>query len=121
MRWKRKKYRMKQVIAASLLVLFALFYADITMFQHTHIINGITIVHSHFHTKAHEQTPTGGHTETEITFIAIASLFQTFEDVLIHFDTTLFLIFCGIVLVYVETEDTKDIPHLSFLRAPPTY
>ena len=120
MRGKQKKYRMKQVITASLLVLFVLFYADITMFEHTHIINGITIVHSHFHTKAHEKTPTGGHTETEITFIAITSLFQTFEDILTHFDTTLFLIFCGVVLVSVETKTTKSVPHFSFLRAPPT-
>jgi len=119
MRWKQKKYRPKQVIAAFLLVIFALFYTDITMFQHTHVINGITIVHSHFHTSSHEKTPTGGHTATEITFIAINSLFQTYEDVLTHFDTTLFLVFCRFILMDVEAKNTKENFCFSFLRAPP--
>jgi len=121
MRCERKKYRIKQILATSLLVLFALFYTDITMFEHTHIINGITIVHSHFYGSNHTKTPTGGHTETEVTFITINSLFQSFEDILIHFDTTLFLIFFGLVLTYVETKDIKRVTHFSFLRAPPAY
>ena len=120
MRRKQKKYRFGQLIATFLLALFVLFYTGITMFQHTHVINGATIVHSHFHANAHEKTPTGGHTETRITFIAINSLFQTFEDVLTHIDTTLFLVFCSVILIFVEAKNTTGNPHFSFLRAPPS-
>ena len=119
MKWGQKKYHIRQIISTFLLVLFVTYYVDITFFEHTHIINGVTIVHSHFHNSAHEKTPTGGHTTTEITLIAINSLFQSFENFLTKFDTSLFLVLCGIILVHVETKDIKSTSDLSFLRAPP--
>jgi hypothetical protein len=48
---------------------------DITFFQHSHIINGVTIVHSHFHSNAHTQT--GSHSVNELTMISTLSDFQS--------------------------------------------
>ncbi|MCL1934201.1 MAG: hypothetical protein FWF53_10385 [Candidatus Azobacteroides sp.] len=115
----RKKYRVRQIISTLLVVLFVLYYADIALFQHTHIINGVTVVHSHFHGSNHEKTPTGGHTTTEITFFADNSLFQTFGDVLTSIDIRLFLVFCGIVLVSGHNQFSKGFHDFFFLRAPP--
>ena len=119
MKWKQKKYHIRQIISTFLLVLFVTYYVDISFFEHTHIINGVTIVHSHFHNSAHEKTPTGGHTTTEITLIAISSLFQSFENFLTKFDTSLFLVLCGIFFVSIHNYYTKGFHHFFFLRAPP--
>jgi hypothetical protein len=119
MKWKGKKYRIRQIISTFFLILFVLYYINITFFEHTHIINGVTIVHSHFYGKNHTKTPTGGHTETEVTLIAINSLFLSFEDVLTHFDITLFLVLCTIFLVSIHTYYTTGFHNFFFLRAPP--
>ena len=120
MDWKEKKYHFKQIISTVLLILFVLYYADITLFQHTHIINGVTIVHSHFHNRNHEKTPTGGHTATEVTFFADSSLFQTFGDILTFIDILLSLVFCGVVFVPIYNKYSKGFHDFFFLRAPPT-
>ncbi|MFI3320385.1 MAG: hypothetical protein SNH01_05885 [Rikenellaceae bacterium] len=39
------------------------------MFGHTHVIEGATITHSHFHGNHHTQNPDGGHTSDELTLI----------------------------------------------------
>jgi len=116
----KKKYRFRQTIASALLVLFAVYYTDITFFEHTHIINGITIVHSHFYNSDHTQTPSGGHTTTEITFFAVNSLFQTFQDVLSPVDMTLFLVLCSVFFISIHTNYSQGFQHFSLLRAPPT-
>ena len=53
-----------------LLLLFATYYVQVNFFVHSHIVNGVTIVHSHMHRSTHHDTDTGGHSETELTIIA---------------------------------------------------
>lgn len=53
-----------------MLLLFVVYYVDIHFFTHTHIINGVTIVHSHIHDRHHHDTDAGGHTISEITLIS---------------------------------------------------
>lgn len=61
-----------------MLLLFVGYYADVNCFSHAHIINGVTIVHSHVHSEHHHDTQGGGHTATEITLIAnLANQFLT--------------------------------------------
>ena len=45
--------RIRNVIAASLMMLFVTYYVNATMFWHSLIINGVTIVHSHIHGAEH--------------------------------------------------------------------
>lgn len=52
-----------------MLLLFLSYYVDVNFFVHSHIINGVTVVHSHIHNQHHHDTGEGGHTTHEITLI----------------------------------------------------
>ena len=62
--------KIKKIISIFLLIVFVGYYGNVTLFSHTHIINGVTIVHSHIHKNSHHDTQSGGHTEHNITLIA---------------------------------------------------
>ncbi|MFR9602314.1 MAG: hypothetical protein SNG02_00400 [Rikenellaceae bacterium] len=47
----------------------SLYYVNSTMFSHVHVIDGATIIHSHFHGDDHTQSEDGDHTASEITLI----------------------------------------------------
>ena len=64
-------------IAALFLLLFVAYYSNVTLFEHTHIINGVTIVHSHFHADSHHNSRSGGHTANNVTLISQLNNFQT--------------------------------------------
>ncbi len=59
-----------KVATKLLLLLFLACYANITLFSHIHVMDGVVIVHSHFYLKGHldegNQSP---HSEEEIEFI----------------------------------------------------
>ncbi len=61
--------RRRGVIASILLAIVSLYYVNSTMFSHIHVIEGATIVHSHFHGDDHTQSEDGGHTASELTLI----------------------------------------------------
>lgn len=61
----------KSIVACSLLILFVGYMASITLFYHTHVINGERIVHSHPYSQAPD---TGKHSHTTLEFATIASL-----------------------------------------------
>ncbi|MDD4659822.1 MAG: hypothetical protein PHF73_04035, partial [Massilibacteroides sp.] len=67
----------RQILSVFFILVFALYYADICFFYHSHVINGATIVHSHFHSKAHTQT--GTHSESELTLISALSVLQSVQ------------------------------------------
>lgn len=68
----RKK---KQINSRLLFLLFALYYANISFFYHSHNVDGTIVVHSHFYNKNHEQN--GNHTEKEIHTLTHISAFQS--------------------------------------------
>jgi len=70
------KDKIKKIVSSFLLMLFVSYYGSINLFFHTHVINGITIVHSHFHAETHHDTQNGGHTEHSITLISQISHFD---------------------------------------------
>ena len=73
--------KIKKIIASFFVVLFASYYGGATLFSHIHIVNGVTIVHSHFHTESHHNTKSGGHTAQSVTLIAQISHFDYIDFV----------------------------------------
>ena len=67
---KRNEHTITRIAAMGLLLLFATYYVQVNFFVHSHIVNGVTVVHSHMHRSTHHDTDTGGHSETELTIIS---------------------------------------------------
>ena len=65
--------RTAAIVPTLLLLLFTAYYVQVNFFVHSHIVNGVTIVHSHMHRSSHHDTDTGGHDTTELTLIASLS------------------------------------------------
>ena len=64
----------RKLSAFLLAVLFCVYYTDLRMCMHTHIINDVYIVHSHFHASTHHDSPDGEHTAGQLYFL---DLFQS--------------------------------------------
>ena len=112
-------YILRQGAASLMLLLFVGYYVDVNFFCHSHLVNGVTIVHSHFHNQHHHDTNEGGHTATELTLIAnMATQFLTTGETplteLTAFDTLILILGC-------EQESEVVSTHLLTisLRAPP--
>ncbi len=60
----------KHGLAAGLLILFAAYYIDVNCFVHAHVVNGVTIIHSHIHRSSHHTSDDGGHTAWQVNLIA---------------------------------------------------
>jgi len=108
----------KKFISWFCIVIFTSYYIGTSFFFHTHIINGVTIVHSHIHNNSHCQTQSGGHTEHSITLISHLANFD-YNDYL-QTETNLDLYLLNEIII---AENTHWIPsvhlqHIS-LRAPP--
>jgi len=67
--------KVKKVLKVILPVIFITYFASITFFTHTHIVNGVTIVHSHPFQKNDAGSPAHEHTGAEIQLIHILSSF----------------------------------------------
>ena len=67
---KRKEHTIARIAAMVLLLLFATYYVQVNFFVHSHIVNGVTVVHSHMHRSTHHDTDTGGHSTKELTIIS---------------------------------------------------
>ena len=110
-------HRTKRLIGIILIMIFACYYANITLFYHGHVINGTTIVHSHFHGKDHAQT--GTHTGSEVTLISTLSAFQSCAAVLFFTGLTVSLLSVGLFRATLERKAiSRPVPYCS-LRAPP--
>ena len=105
------------MIARTLIVIFTFYYANVCFFYHNHIINGTTIVHSHFHDKDHTQS--GTHSTSELTLISALSVFQSFEAVFSFVSVGLFFFFLAIILPSLEKRTTRHLITSIPLRAPP--
>ena len=70
------------ILKILLLSLFIIYYASITLFTHSHVIDGVTIVHSHYFktdNSAKSSFPTHKHTTNQLTLISQLSLFQSLQ------------------------------------------
>lgn len=65
-------------LSVVLLILFLGYYSSITFFTHTHIINGVTIVHSHpYKSGPKSGTSNSQHSDKELQIIQLLSDFFT--------------------------------------------
>ena len=70
---------MRKYSAAVLLLIFSCYYCGISMFSHTHISNGSSIVHSHLGGSSEHS-----HSDEQIAIIDILSNFQSEGAVYFH-------------------------------------
>lgn len=66
----KRKAHIRELMAMAMLLLFVAYYGNATLFYHTHIINGVTIVHSHMHNNHHHDSSDGKHSASHITLIS---------------------------------------------------
>jgi len=72
------KYFMGKSLSVLLLILFLGYYSSITFFTHSHIINGVTIVHSHpFNSDKGGDSSGSPHSGKELQIIQLLSDFFT--------------------------------------------
>lgn len=109
----------KQIVARFLIMIFALYYANICFFYHSHIINGATIVHSHLHNKAHTQT--GTHSGSELTLISALSTFQSLQAPVVFAGLGTFFFLLAIILPASEKRTARHISACITLRGPPSF
>jgi len=104
-----------------LLILFLGYYGNITLFTHIHILNGVTIVHSHPFNSGTEKNPIK-HQHTENGFLLI--------QFLSHFLTTVLFfafsieVYKAVLRKYILQKKNENFSNLAFLcsnglRAPP--
>ncbi len=75
-------------------VLFILYMAGITLFTHSHVVNGVTIVHSH----PFKKTANHSHTTVEFLLIHHLSHLAVTGDGLFPLSLSLVYLFLGILL-----------------------
>lgn len=60
-----------------LITLFIGYYSSITLFYHTHLVNGVVIVHSHpFKSSNNNQNPVQSHSHSSASYVVIDHLMQ---------------------------------------------
>lgn len=116
-----RRENVNKFIHIFLLALFLSYYGSITFFSHYHVVNGVTIVHSHFfcgHTDSNGAAD-HSHSAKELTLIAHLSNFITLVSVAL---AVLVPHLVHKVHYYISNqtrEPDKQTFTLSLLRAPP--
>lgn len=96
-------------------LLFITYLGSITLFNHSHVVNGVIIVHSHPFKGSHE------HTEAQLeTVLFLSSFISSFLSVLITVLTTVFLL-CVLKAPFAERIKQMKVLGGIRLRAPPFY
>lgn len=72
MMWNKK---IKSILKIALPVIFITYFCNITFFTHSHLINGVTIVHSHPYKTDANGNPDHSHTGIQIQLIHNLSVF----------------------------------------------
>ncbi len=109
------RLKKNRIAGISLLILFALYWCGITLFTHSHVVNGVVVVHSHPYNTEHT------HTQAQFETIFYLSLLQTSGDTQSGIDLPLWLIplytiifACASVLPVCPVADVSA-------RAPPFF
>ena len=117
----RDKYFIKNIIVGFFLAIISLYYVNSTMFEHTHIINGVTIKHSHFHSKNHTSSSSEKHTEREITLIHALTFTQALISKSILLDLVKATVDYTLVIPIKYSLNDVDFTLHKSSRAPPVY
>lgn len=96
-------------------LIFLLYFGGITLFNHTHVVNGVIIVHSHPYNGEHN------HSDKSLETIFFLSIINTFGDLPSHITPALWLTLISIMLIPALTDTCKKVMHgVISLRAPPS-
>lgn len=109
----------RRLVAGFFIVLFSAYYVNATMFWHCHIVNGVTIVHSHIHANQHHATSNGGHTGLSLTLIATLDALTCLNHAIQHFDLDGHLPLCAILFCVAVSAAAVATIRTRSLRAPP--
>lgn len=55
-----------RLLSQLLLAIFVAYFCNITLFTHSHVIDGVTIVHSHFRGSGHTDSDSAQHTQYQL-------------------------------------------------------
>lgn len=69
----------RAIVGAFLFALFVCYAGSVSLFTHTHLINGVTIVHSHPYPKGHTSDP-AAHSESEIQLISVIGTYLSVAE-----------------------------------------
>ena len=106
-------------------VLFISYMAGITLFTHSHVVNGVTIVHSHPFKKGTEHNPFkkgGEHSHTTVEFQLIHILDHTLvtdNGLTPLFVTSVLSLLCIFLASPQRMRYCRPCPGVISLRAPP--
>jgi hypothetical protein len=111
----------KKLLSLVLLSMFLAYYASITLFSHSHIINGVTIVHSHPYSKGTDSKPFNHqHSEKGVALIQFLSHFSSLTVAsLLSLGILLTLLYKIAVITRAEDPLIPSINSGLSLRAPP--
>ena len=107
--------RIRTYSAFVLLLLFSCYYCGISMLQHTHIVHGSSIVHSHLGGDADHE-----HSDSQIAVIDMLSQFQSEYAETAHFDALPFHLFSESCNEYHAPAYLRQVQSAHGLRGPPT-
>ncbi len=114
--------RIKSVLKIALPVLFIYYAASVSLFVHTHVVNGVTIVHSHPYSKNSDGNPAHAHSGTQIELIHQLSTFFAADQIVSSIVIVSFFQLLEVILPFVFCSISKGIAGgLSRLRPPPAF
>lgn len=96
------------------MILFCCYYAGISMFSHTHIVNGSSIVHSHLGGDSGHD-----HSDSQYAVIDILSQFQSESAVDFCSVDTPFFSSSELVTAYIPSSHPNELQAVPTLRGPP--
>ena len=104
----------RNFIAFGLMLLFCTYYAGISMFAHTHISNGTSVVHSHLGGGSDHD-----HSDSQYAVIDILSNLQSEEAAGVFFDGAPFLLLSESFIGYQTPSFLTEAHPVYTLRGPP--
>ena len=105
---------LRTYIALGLMMIFCSYYAGISMFSHTHITNGSSVVHSHLGGGAQHD-----HSDSQYAVIDILSNFQSECAVDFFCAATPFFLLSESFTAYEAPSFLNEVHSVHALRGPP--
>lgn len=103
----------RKIATGFLIILYALFYANVKMFTHVHVNGNLVIVHSHIHKKNHTEVPLGGHTNLQLILISSYNYISLTDAICDHIDLE--------PHIYSYTVLEQNIPDKTYIMSIRTY
>ena len=113
--------RYRRFLSTFLLVLFSLYYVNITFFPHSHVIGNMVITHSHFYSGRITATSQPNHTHSTSALVTIQelSLFLTIAAAIVFFQFALKAAHDHFYTVLATSRRNHAQEPIIQLRAPP--